>query len=244
MDHAASSSGQHSTGESPAARKRRFKYSPVGFLVALVLLIVTIPAVEDIEHGDLIEAILLTLVLVSAVLALGARRRTFFQAALLVTPALAGKWINHLWPERLPPVVFLSAAMLFLIFVVAHLLHFILHAPRVDAGVICAAISTYLVLGFLWAIAYGMVAKVTPEAFAYNTGPKDSHIMMGGTAFYFSFITLCTLGYGDIVPVSKVARMLAVTEAITGVFYVAILMARLVTLYSSPRHSGHHEATK
>ncbi len=244
MDHAAPSHPHHSAGESPAARKRRFKYSPVGFLIALVLLMVTIPAVEDIEYGDLIEAILLTLVLVSAVLALGARRRTFVQAALLVTPALVGKWINHLWPQSLPPVVFLGAAMIFLIFVVAHLMHFILHAPRVDAGVVCAAISTYLVLGFLWAIAYGMVAKVNPEAFAYNTGPKDSHIMMGGTAFYFSFTTLCTLGYGDIAPVSKVARMLAVTEAVTGVFYVAILIARLMALYSSPRHAEHHESTK
>jgi hypothetical protein len=216
----------------------------VGFLVALVLLMVVTPMVEDVPQGDLIEAILLTLVLVSGVLALGAQRRTFFQAALLVAPALAGKWINHLWPEHLPPFVFLSAAMVFLIFVVAHLLRFILHAPRVDAGVICAAISAYLVIGFLWALAYGMVARVSPDAFVYTTGGEESHVMMGCNAFYFSFITLCTLGYGDIVPVSKLARMLTVTEAITGVFYVAILIARLMALYSSPRHSGNHESSQ
>jgi hypothetical protein len=209
-----------------------------------VLLMVVTPMVEDVPQGDLIEAILLTLVLVSAVLALGAQRRTFFQAALLVTPALAGKWMNHFWPEHLPPFVFLGAAMVFLVFVVAHLLRFILHAPRVDAGVICAAISAYLVLGFLWALAYGMVAKVSPQAFVYTTGDKETHVMMGCNAFYFSFITLCTLGYGDIVPVSKLARMLAVTEAITGVFYVAILIARLMALYSSPRHPGHQEPSQ
>jgi hypothetical protein len=55
----------------------------------------------------------------------------------------------------------------------------------------------------------------------------------GFSAFYFSFVTLCTVGYGDIVPVSKVARMLAVTEAITGLFYIAVLVSRLVGMYTN-----------
>ncbi len=59
--------------------------------------------------------------------------------------------------------------------------------------------------------------------------------MEGFNAFYFSFITLSTVGYGDITPVSKVARMLAATEAMTGLLYVAVLIARLVALYSSPK---------
>jgi ion channel len=57
--------------------------------------------------------------------------------------------------------------------------------------------------------------------------------MNGFNAFYFSFVTLSTAGYGDIVPVSRMARMLAVMESVTGLFYVAILIARLVTMYSS-----------
>jgi voltage-gated potassium channel len=57
--------------------------------------------------------------------------------------------------------------------------------------------------------------------------------MDGFTAFYFSFATLTTVGYGDIAPVSSVARMLAVMEAVTGLFYVAVLISRLVALYST-----------
>jgi Ion channel len=57
--------------------------------------------------------------------------------------------------------------------------------------------------------------------------------MQGFQALYFSFITLSTIGYGDIVPVSKLARMLAIVEAVTGMFYVTLLIARLVSLYSS-----------
>jgi hypothetical protein len=59
--------------------------------------------------------------------------------------------------------------------------------------------------------------------------------MQGFNAFYFSFVTLSTVGYGDITPVSKVARMLAALEAMTGLLYVAVLIARLVSLYSAPQ---------
>ena len=57
--------------------------------------------------------------------------------------------------------------------------------------------------------------------------------MDGFTATYFSFATLTTIGYGDIIPASKAARMLAVLEAMTGIFYIAVVISRLVALYSS-----------
>lgn len=59
--------------------------------------------------------------------------------------------------------------------------------------------------------------------------------MNGFTGFYFSFITLSTVGYGDITPVSRIARWLAALEAMTGLLYVAVLISRLVALYSSPK---------
>jgi len=88
-------------------------------------------------------------------------------------------------------------------------------------------------LGIIWTIAYWLVDQLTPRgAFAFNTaGEKQS--IRGFNAFYFSFVTLSTVGYGDITPVSKVARMLAAMEAMTGQLYVAVVIARLVSLYSS-----------
>jgi voltage-gated potassium channel Kch len=88
-------------------------------------------------------------------------------------------------------------------------------------------------LGLLWAVAYILTARLLPDAFAFTTGPAGSQSMKGFTAIYYSFITLTTVGYGDIVPVSGVARMLAMMEAMTGTFYVALLISRLVAVYSS-----------
>jgi hypothetical protein len=79
------------------------------------------------------------------------------------------------------------------------------------------------------------VAAISPTAFAFNTTTGAKESMHGFNAFYFSFVTLSTVGYGDITPVSKVARMLAAMEAMTGLLYVAVLIARLVALYSSPK---------
>ena len=57
--------------------------------------------------------------------------------------------------------------------------------------------------------------------------------MAGFHALYFSFITLCTVGYGDVTPLSKAARMLVVMQSIAGLFYIAVLLARLVAMYSA-----------
>lgn len=207
------------------------RYSTVKLLVALGLLFVFTPFIEDLPRGDLIEALLLTLVMVSSVLAVGARRRHLIIALVLVIPAAVGKWINHLRPDLLPPEVFLIATVVFFGFVLSHLLRFIVRAPQVNMEVLCAGVAGFLMLGLLWTPVYLLVARLDPGAFTTPAGSA----LNGFNAFYFSFITLCTVGYGDIMPVSKIARMLAVTEAITGLFYMAVLISRLVSVYSSTK---------
>jgi ion channel len=211
------------------------RYSGVNLLGALGLLFVTAPLLEDLPRGDLIEAVLLTLVMIFAVLAVGGRRRTLIIGMVLVVPALAAKWINHVRPDLLHPVVFLVAYVIFFGFVVAELLRYIVRAPAVDANVLCAGVAGFLMLGLMWALAYLTVARLDAGAFKLPEGPGAGGTMDAFSAFFFSFVTLCTVGYGDITPVSKVARMLAVMEAIIGLFYIGVLISRLVSMYFAGR---------
>jgi len=118
-------------------------------------------------------------------------------------------------------------------FVVLQLLLFIIRPPRVDSEGLCAGITIYLMLGLFWSLAYSLIDWLAPDSFVFNAVPTSGRSMQGFQALYFSFITLSTIGYGDIVPVSKLARMLAIVEAVTGMFYVTLLIARLVSLYSA-----------
>jgi voltage-gated potassium channel len=215
-----------------------FRFSGVYFLLALILLIVTGPFIDQLEYGILIESVLITLVLFSALLAIGGRRSTLILGTVLVIPALVGKWVNYIRPDLAPPEIFLGAGILFTGYVVLRLFGFILRAPRVNMEVLCTAVANYLMLGLLWAFGYTLVAGVNPDAFVVTYGVISvGHMMKGVNSLYFSFATLCTIGYGDIVPVSMIARVLAILEAVVGMFYMTMLIARLVALYSSETRS-------
>jgi hypothetical protein len=206
-----------------------FRFSGAQFLGALILLLLSYPFVVDLEHGDLIETVLMMVLLISALLAVG--EGSWVLAILLVAPALAGPWVDHYRPGLVPYWVVSGARMLFVGFVVTQLLRFILRSARVNSEVLCAGISAYLMLGLLWTSAYLTVSLLNPAAFS---GP---HLPAGQTlgrfdALYFSYVSLTCLGCNDISPVSKVARMMVLVESTTGVLYLAVLIARLVSLYS------------
>jgi hypothetical protein len=217
----------------PVLKHHRFRrFSSVQLLIALAVLLICAPFVEELEGGHLILSVLFSLVLIAAVVAVADRKRTLAIALVLAVPAITARWINHFRPDLVHPSVFLICALVLLAFVIGHLLSFILRAPVVTVDVLCASIAAYLMLGLTWTVAYWLVDQVTPGgAFSFNTD-RGEHSMNGFTGFYFSFITLSTVGYGDITPVSQAARWLAALEAMTGLLYVAVLIARLVSLYS------------
>ena len=220
-----------------SAAKGVFRFSVVYFLCALVLNILVSPFADQFEDGFLVETSLMTLVFLAALLAIGGRLRTAV-GIVLVAPALVGEWLNYWRPELPFSAIIRGSGLLFIGYVVVQFLRFILRAPRVDFAVLCAGIATYLMLGLLWSFAYSLVDRLAPDSFAFSVGPASSHTLKGFNALYFSFTTLSTVGYGDIIPVSGIARMLAMTEAVAGMFYVSVLIARLVSIYSSNQAGG------
>jgi hypothetical protein len=146
------------------------RYTGAELLVALVLLIVSAPFVQDLPQGDLVESVLLSVVMVSAVLAVGGRGRALGIALVLLAPALGGKWLDHLYPGFLPPSVFLVASIAFFVFVVVRLPAFVVRGPPVDTAVLCAAISGFMILGLIWAPAYLAVAQAFRRGCASGAG--------------------------------------------------------------------------
>ena len=100
---------------------------------------------------------------------------------------------------------------------------------RVDSEHIYAALSVYLLGGIFFGVLYHAVGQGWPGSFSVLGKTGDFELF---DAIYFSFVTLATLGYGDLLPVSEVARGLAVVEAVSGQLFLAVLIARLVGSYA------------
>jgi hypothetical protein len=109
----------------------------------------------------------------------------------------------------------------------------------IDLNRIVGAVSIYLVLGLIWAFLYSLLETIQPGSFALSRQGIADHAQMNLVSefIYFSIVTLTTLGYGDIAPLSRPARMFATLEAITGQLYVAIVIARLVGLQITQNRS-------
>ena len=109
----------------------------------------------------------------------------------------------------------------------------VLFTGSITSNDIVGAICIYMLMGLIWAIIYLMLAQTTPGAF--NGLPQAPWLENFSAAVYFSFVTITTLGYGDISPALPVARFFVVMEAIIGVFYMAILVASLIGVRMSIR---------
>jgi voltage-gated potassium channel len=135
--------------------------------------------------------------------------------------------------DLLPPGIFPATALLFVGFVFVNVFYSILRAAEVNSETLCAGVCGYLLLGLFWAFAYTLLASICPNAFAFAARPAwPPGVMRGFTAIFFSYVTLTSVGAGDIVPISPVAQMLSKIEA------MAVMIARLVALHSSRQHPG------
>jgi hypothetical protein len=121
---------------------------------------------------------------------------------------------------------------------VALALRFALRASAIVSEHLYAALSAYLLAGNFFGVCYWLLEETWPGSLAYQAGGADQGLSLAG-AIYFSFVTLATLGYGDVVPRSLPARGLAIVEAVAGQLYLAVMVARLVSLYVRGAPGGH-----
>jgi Ion channel len=199
-------------------------------LVSLLALFLIPVFLDPVGWKQGAEAILFTATMFSALLAVS-DHRIGLGGLLVLAPPLTLLWLQHfgLKPTNLIAIGYLSYLIVLEGFAVWRLLRSVLSAKEVDAETLAAGVSIYLLLGLLWSSLYTMLSAVQVSPFK---GELSHGVMSQADAFYFSLCTLTTAGYGDISPVSHQARILAVMESVTGVLYVGMLIARLVSLYS------------
>ncbi|MGH7495865.1 MAG: potassium channel family protein [bacterium] len=187
------------------------------------------PLSEALGFGSNLLELLLAASLLAAVNPIDNRHgRRFLLGVLVAALALrfGAAWLNHPAISSAGLAIWTIVALLAAIFA----LRFSLRARAVTNEHLYAALSAYVLAGIFCGVFYWILERAWPGSLGIaGEGVEVDFPLM--SAIYFSFVTLATLGYGDIVPRSEAARGLAMVEAVVGQLYLAVMVARLVSLY-------------
>ncbi len=207
-------------------------------LGALVLMLVALPFVEMTPAAGVRFRLLLSVVLFAGIGAVSRRSWTLVAGLVLLVAFLVSSWLGpSLGDPTGVEALGRVAGGLLLGLTIGVLLASLVRARRVTADTILGGVCVYLLIGVVFAVAMGLTEQISPGAFSIPapTVPGEEQITR---LLYLSFVTITTLGYGDVLPVSDAARMLCAAEAIIGQLYVAIFVARLVGLQLSHDRSA------
>ena len=216
---------------SPANTDQLPVRSTVVMFVTLVLLVFLAPLAGTIRSPIL--NLLLTMVIIAAINLAATNRRWLVLGLGLGAPTLVFAWLGRVGTSKILLVVRYLLFDLLLMMVLVMMLRAVMKARRVTRETVLLGLSCYLLLGLVWTAAYATLDRLQPGAFGL---PID---MTAGAVFgqmsYFSFVTLTSTGYGDILPQTPIARGLANLEAVAGVLFVAVFISRLIAAYETER---------
>ena len=177
-----------------------------------------------------------SLVLITGVWSLRMTGRWFHTVVALAIIGVALEVLHAVSHHNAFAYLTLLSFLLFLCLCTFLVLRQILTDTQVGLNRIAGAFCAYLMLGFIWSVAYMMLFAMDQSSF--QGLPQTANDLRLLDLQYFSFVTMTTLGYGDVAPVSDVARALAAVEALIGQFYLAVLVAALVGAYVAKTNAG------
>jgi His/Glu/Gln/Arg/opine family amino acid ABC transporter permease subunit len=164
----------------------------------------------------------------------GAYQTEVFRGAVLAIPTLGLNWTRGFLelPGQLYMINLLH--LVFFAYVAIVMLRYLFYTQRVTVDMIFAALCTYLIIGLAWMFIYSCIELRLPGSF--SSIPANDYQAQLHDFLYYSFVTLSTLGYGDVTPLNEFAKPWAIIESIIGQFYLAVVLARLVGLQISSRN--------
>ncbi len=204
-------------------------------LISMLLIFALRPFLEGFFQINILMDIFFTLMLFSGVYAVSANKGVFLVGLFIALPAIVCSWVYYFL--KTPALGILGNIFLFFFFFYAAIviLNHLFTEKEVTGDVIIGAVCVYFLIGFMWGIFFTLLEHFQPGSFQFDRERMEH------TAWfvYYSFVTLTTLGYGDITPMSTPARSLSVLEAVTGQLYLAVLIARLVGIHISQSAGSH-----
>ena len=208
-----------------SSRPKRFLI----LLISICLILILNPFLVGFGKLRLFLEILFTLLLLSGAYAVSQRKRVFVCSLFLLVPAMFLHWMNYFEKSAVGSMTGDLLAGFFFAYVAIIILAYLIQESEVTMDVILAAVCVYLLMAFFWSSVFSVLEYFHPGSFQLSERT--------GSAFqdftYFSFVTLTTLGYGDIVPLLLPAKTLAAVEAVMGQIYIATLVARLVAIHTA-----------
>ena len=224
----------------PQGDSEVFRFGGFGtaLLISLLAFIGLYPLLLGEIAGRLAGGLILAVILVSSAVT-ASRSRTYQLIGIAL--AIIALGLQVVWLQANSRIVEAADAAIFAIFflytallIFRHVLSFgPVYADRVHA-----ALSVYILLGLAWAFIYGLIEIVSPGAFSLSATSTDAAARPQGAylladMLFFSITTLTSTGYGDITPAAPFARSMSLLEQLVGIFYIAVLISRLVGLYPS-----------
>jgi hypothetical protein len=205
-------------------------------LLSLVAVLLVPPYFDDLKVLSKIWGICISLVMLAALYSLAGKRRTLLWLLVLLIPSFLASWFQVFTDSRAAIYADNLTTILYLALVGYHLMRYILNTSVVTSNAIYAALCLYMVLALIWGGIYHLHYLYDPGCFGFSSDALTQLANSPETTFnlfnYYSFVTLTTLGYGDIVPLTPVTQAWVAVEATVGQFYLAIIIARLVSSYS------------
>jgi len=209
-------------------------------LVSLLILLLVSPFAAEGRRGESIFVVALYGAVAAATIELSQKKSLRWPAMTLAVCSFSVTLAAIYHPVRILWIATWTLTALFFGYVSVILFMHLGRPGRITRGRLYVSVSLYFLLGVFYFAVFDLVDSIHPGSFVGAGFPAGTAGSPAGTGMtrashlYFSFATLTTLGYGDIVPVTPLARMLAVLEAATGVLYIAITVARLIAAYQRP----------
>ncbi len=203
------------------------------FVVFIIFLVPFFP----IETHKFLYSLSYTIVFLLSALALSNYRSRIFSIALLV---IIIEWVSEILNLSILIKISLIVNILFFVLIVVMIILQIAQAKTVTPRVIMESINGYLMLGLSFSILIALVSVIDPNAFSFKhlAEEMDPSISYASNYIYFGFVTLTTLGYGDIIPLTPVAKSFSNIISVAGQMYVAVIIAVLVGKYLSQKNSA------